>query len=104
MATTRDLASPSAAACCKLARAGSPESRPSAVSAVVLPGCDIGDNAIVIALAARNLPAQQRTPEQVLEIRRDNAGAVGWQLTSEQVAQINEALAERGTPAVKNPV
>jgi aryl-alcohol dehydrogenase-like predicted oxidoreductase len=39
-------------------------------------------------------------PDQV----RDNAGAAGWQLTERQLADIQRALAERGTPMTKNPV
>lgn len=35
---------------------------------------------------------------------RDNAGALGWRLSGEQRAQIDQALAERGTPASVNAV
>ena len=35
---------------------------------------------------------------------RENAGALGWRLTEQQLAQIDEALARRGTAAVRNPV
>jgi aryl-alcohol dehydrogenase-like predicted oxidoreductase len=34
----------------------------------------------------------------------ETAGALGWQLTAEQRAQIDAALAERGEPVVKPPV
>lgn len=34
----------------------------------------------------------------------ETAGATGWQLTPEQLAQIDRALQERGTPVVENPV
>jgi aryl-alcohol dehydrogenase-like predicted oxidoreductase len=40
-----------------------------------------------------------KRPEQI----RDNAGAAGWALTPEQVAAIDRALAERGTPEVVSP-
>jgi len=38
--------------------------------------------------------------EQIAE----TAGGSGWRLSSEQLARIDRALADRGTPAVKNPV
>ena len=40
-----------------------------------------------------------KRPEQI----RDNAGAAGWELTPEQLAAIDRALAERGTPEVVSP-
>jgi aryl-alcohol dehydrogenase-like predicted oxidoreductase len=39
-------------------------------------------------------------PEQI----RDNAGAAGWNLTPDQLAQIDAALARRGSPVTKAPV
>ncbi|MEQ8791876.1 MAG: aldo/keto reductase [Pirellulaceae bacterium] len=35
---------------------------------------------------------------------RETAGAVGWRLTDDQLRRIDQALAERGEPAVKMPV
>jgi aryl-alcohol dehydrogenase-like predicted oxidoreductase len=40
-----------------------------------------------------------KRPEQI----RDNAGAAGWELTPEQIAAIDRALTERGTPEVVSP-
>ena len=40
-----------------------------------------------------------KRPEQI----RDNAGAADWTLTPEQLAAIDRALAERGTPEVVTP-
>jgi aryl-alcohol dehydrogenase-like predicted oxidoreductase len=41
-----------------------------------------------------------KRPEQL----RETAAAAGWTLTGEQFAEIDEALARRGTPATKVPV
>jgi aryl-alcohol dehydrogenase-like predicted oxidoreductase len=41
-----------------------------------------------------------KRPDQL----RENAGGAGWRLTNDQLASINAALAERGTPAVRPPV
>ena len=41
-----------------------------------------------------------KRPEQI----RETAGGSGWRLTDEQLAQIEQALAERGTPEVGLPV
>jgi aryl-alcohol dehydrogenase-like predicted oxidoreductase len=41
-----------------------------------------------------------KRPDQIGE----TAGGSGWRLTAEQLARIDQALAERGTPAVKSPV
>ena len=41
-----------------------------------------------------------KRPDQI----RDNAGAVGWELTKERVAAIDRALAERGPADVESPV
>jgi aryl-alcohol dehydrogenase-like predicted oxidoreductase len=35
---------------------------------------------------------------------RENAGAAGWSLTAEQLARIDAALAERGTPLVRTAI
>jgi len=40
-----------------------------------------------------------KRPDQV----RDNGGAMGWQLNDEQLARIDEAFQERGTPVVRIP-
>jgi len=34
----------------------------------------------------------------------ETAGSMGWQLSGEQLAQIDHALSKRGTPVVENPV
>jgi len=41
-----------------------------------------------------------KRPEQIQE----TAGAAGWKLTADQLAQIDRALAERGTPITDSPV
>jgi len=41
-----------------------------------------------------------KRPEQI----RETAGGAGWRLTDEQLAQIDQALADRGTPEVDVPV
>ncbi len=41
-----------------------------------------------------------KRPDQLIE----TAGGSGWQLTAEQLAAIDRALVDRGTPASKNPV
>ncbi len=41
-----------------------------------------------------------KRPDQI----RENAGGSGWQLDAEQLAEIDRALAERGTLAMKSPV
>jgi aryl-alcohol dehydrogenase-like predicted oxidoreductase len=41
-----------------------------------------------------------KRPEQI----RETAGGSGWQLTDEQLSQIDRALAQRGTPEVGLPV
>ena len=41
-----------------------------------------------------------KRPDQI----RETAGAAGWEPTAEQVAQIEQALAERGTPITDTPV
>lgn len=41
-----------------------------------------------------------KRPDQL----RETAGGTGWRLTAEQLAQIDQALAERGTPVTKVPV
>jgi aryl-alcohol dehydrogenase-like predicted oxidoreductase len=41
-----------------------------------------------------------KRPEQL----RETAGAAGWQLTPDQLARVDQALAERGTPITKAPV
>ncbi len=41
-----------------------------------------------------------KRPDQI----RQNAGGSGWQLDAEQLAEIDQALAERGTSAMKSPV
>jgi aryl-alcohol dehydrogenase-like predicted oxidoreductase len=41
-----------------------------------------------------------KRPEQI----RETAGGSGWKLTEDQLARIDRALAERGTPAVNTPV
>ena len=40
-----------------------------------------------------------KRPDQV----RDNAGAMGWQLSDDQLSLINQAFRERGTPVVRKP-
>jgi len=35
---------------------------------------------------------------------RETAGAASWEMTADQLARIDRALAERGTPVVKPPV
>ncbi len=41
-----------------------------------------------------------KRPEQI----RENAAGAGWQLTTEQRAAVEQALADRGTPVTKSPV
>jgi aryl-alcohol dehydrogenase-like predicted oxidoreductase len=41
-----------------------------------------------------------KRPEQI----RETAGGSGWRLTDDQLAQIDQALADRGTPEVRSPV
>ena len=41
-----------------------------------------------------------KRPEQI----RDNAGAVGWELSAQDWADIDEALRQRGSPVTKKPV
>jgi aryl-alcohol dehydrogenase-like predicted oxidoreductase len=41
-----------------------------------------------------------KRPDQI----RENAAGAGWRLTAEQLAAIDRALAERGTPVTKSPV
>jgi aryl-alcohol dehydrogenase-like predicted oxidoreductase len=41
-----------------------------------------------------------KRPEQIQE----NAGAMGWQLTSDQIARIDQAIAGRGEPVTRLPV
>jgi aryl-alcohol dehydrogenase-like predicted oxidoreductase len=41
-----------------------------------------------------------KRPEQI----RENAGAMGWQLTADQLAWIDQAIAQRGQPVTRLPV
>ena len=41
-----------------------------------------------------------KRPDQI----RENAGGSGWQLDGQQLAEIDQALAERGTSAMRSPV
>ena len=41
-----------------------------------------------------------KRPDQI----RETAGAAGWKLTDDQLARVDQALAERGTPIVDTPV
>jgi aryl-alcohol dehydrogenase-like predicted oxidoreductase len=41
-----------------------------------------------------------KRPEQI----RETAGAMGWQLSREQLARIDEAIARRGEPITRSPV
>jgi aryl-alcohol dehydrogenase-like predicted oxidoreductase len=38
------------------------------------------------------------------EQNRENAGGMGWRLSDEQMARIDKALQQRGTPVVRTPV
>ena len=48
---------------------------------------------ITAALCGAKRPAQAR----------ENAGAMGWRLTDQQLARIDQAFQERGTPVVRKP-
>ena len=41
-----------------------------------------------------------KRPDQI----RENAGGSGWQLDERQLAEIDQALAERGPSAMRSPV
>ena len=41
-----------------------------------------------------------KRPEQI----RENAGAMGWQLTRDQLVEIDQAIARRGEPLTRSPV